>query len=369
MLKTLTSLLAALSLTPAAIAAVAYTSTHNVAAYQTTFGDSAFGFPTSYGNDQLPVTFTHANRPTSAVPYPGDSDDAPNPYWQVDFDRAYDLTDFVITDRAACCTPNRLNGSTITLFGENGLVVGTETINGIADGTFRSQFMFDNAGLGWSGVRSVRIDGASQYFQFAEFAAHSPSTISYPFNWAFNKPAALYEAGGDPVHRVEGHESRAVDGIPTTATTPVFRVGQENLGAFLEVDLLEEINVDHLFLTGVAGRTSDRLEDYNIRIFDGDRNQTFFHRHSGTTTTRERIDLIALHGDEGPAARWLRIENTNRGNLAAPQVAELEVYGFGGVAVPEPSAAALSALTVGMLAGRRRRGSCSASKASSARSK
>ncbi|MDG2124399.1 MAG: hypothetical protein P8J87_11905, partial [Verrucomicrobiales bacterium] len=95
-----------LFLTPgiaAAAVALAPAISTDVAQSKPTFGDVAFGAPTSRGNDGINGNdnngnWTHANYPTSAVPYPGGSGNAPNPYWEVDLQGSFDLTSIALTD-------------------------------------------------------------------------------------------------------------------------------------------------------------------------------------------------------------------------------------------------------------------------------
>src|SRR5688572_4547124 len=94
----------------------------DVADFKPTIGDVAFGFPTSNGNDNNIGNFTHAD---NTNPPPN------NPFWEVDLQGTFNLTQFVVTDRAGCCDPNRLNGSTVTLYGSGGSVIATQNIGGI----------------------------------------------------------------------------------------------------------------------------------------------------------------------------------------------------------------------------------------------
>ncbi len=126
----------------------------NVALNKPTFGDTAFGAPTSRGNDGIDGNadsgnWTHANYPTSAVPYPGEAVNAPNPYWEVDLQGSYNLTSFDVTDRVGCCGPvSRLDGSMVTLIGAGGSIVGTQALTGLVGGGDRSLgcLLFGSAG-------------------------------------------------------------------------------------------------------------------------------------------------------------------------------------------------------------------------------
>lgn len=344
------SLVAAGSLTTgAARAAIAYTtgSSLDVADGKPTFGDVAFGAPASRGNDGSIAAgnWTHADYPASGTPYPGQAGNAPNPYWEVDLLATYTLTHIVVTDRVDCCSPNRLNGATVTLFGAGGSVIGTAGISGIADGTYGSVFTFNNGGSGFSGVQRVRIDGVSQYFQFAEFDAFA---TSHPVNWALGTAVQFYSASGIALSSYPGFPSSNVtDGDFNTFTHPD---SPPHADSYAEIDLAQSIYVDSLTLAGrLDGCCPDRLFDYQIQFLDGAGTLIHTMSHTGGTMAAEKIDVIASYGGLGPHARFVRVVNTNDADYG-PQIGELQVFGV----IPEPSSVLLAALGCGAFLRRRR---------------
>jgi hypothetical protein len=327
----------------------------NVALNRPTSGDVAFGAPASRGNDGIDGfansgNWTHADYPSSGVPYPGGGAVAPNPFWEVDLEGAYDIDHFVVTDRVGCCDPSRLDGSTVTLFGSGNAIVGTATLNAAAGGG--DVITLNNGGTGWAGVQRVRIDGASggspiRYFQFSEFQAFSLQ--ANPVNWADGATAQFYDATGAPAPSwVPFPASNVIDGDIGTLSHPL---EQFAAGYYLDVDLGQEIYIDSLDLTGrTDGCCPDRLEDYTIEFLDRDGNLVHTMNQSGQTTTTENIDVIGSFGGNGPQAQTVRIINGS-GAQYGPQVAELQVYG---VAIPEPSGAVFSLAGMLFLIRRRR---------------
>jgi hypothetical protein len=310
----------------------------DVADFKPTAGDVAFGFPTSNGNDNNTGNFTHAD---NLNPPPN------NPFWEVDLQGTFNLINFGVTDRAGCCDPNRLNGSTVTLLGAGGSVIATQSIGGIPNGTFGSVFNFDNGGAGYSGVQRVRIDGSTQYFQFAEFDAIA--NLTTPVNWALGAAAQFYSAGGSPVQGWPGFPASFItDGIFTTFTHPDNPTPHG--GYYAEIDLGQSIFIDNITLTGrLDGCCPERLVGYDVQFFDAAHTLVHTINHPGGTTPTETIDVIGGFGGLGPQTRFLRVVNANGADYG-PQVGELQVFGV----IPEPSAAVLLALGACGLRRRRR---------------
>jgi hypothetical protein len=330
------------------------TSQVNVALNRPTFGDTAFGAPTSRGNDGIDGltdsnNWTHADFPSSAVPYPGGSTNAPNPYWEVDLEGTYDIDNFVVSDRVGCCDPSRLDGSTVTLFGAGNAVIGTVTLSGAAGGGTAPQ-SFNNGGLGYSGVQRVRIDGTNggapiQYFQFSEFQAFS--TVATPINWASGATAQFYDnTGATTAAWGTLPAGNVIDGNTGSVSHPA---DQLSAGYYLDVDLGQEILIDSLDITGRIGCCNDRLEDYTIEFLDANGAVVHSMVESGQTIATENIDVIGSFGGDGPLAQTVRIINTNGADYG-PQVAELQVFG----AIPEPSGAVFTLSGMFLLIRRRR---------------
>ena len=332
-------------------------SEQNVAFGKPTFGDTAFSAPTSRGNDGIDGfdnsgNWTHADYPTSATPYPGEATNAPNPYWEVDLQGSYQLDRFVVTDRVGCCTGSRLDGSIVTLYGAGGSVVGTQTLTAAAGGG--DVLSFDNAGLGFSGVERVRIDGSNggtpiQYFQFSEFEAFA--TIQTPINWALGGGVQYYDASGTPVGSWPSlPASNVTDGNPNSLSHP--NNPTPHAGFYVDVDLGQEILIDSLDLTGrLDGCCPDRLEGYTIEFRDASGALVHSMAHPGQTAATENIDVIGSYGGDGPLAQIVRVVNTS-GNDYGPQIGELEVYGV--TPVPEPSGALLAFIGSALVLRRRR---------------
>jgi hypothetical protein len=332
----------------------------DVANNKPTFGDTAFGAPTSRGNDGVDGNansgnWTHADYPTSATPYPGQGVNAPNPYWEVDLQGAYDLAHVVLTDRVGCCDPSRLDGSLITFFDAVGGVVATETVP--TDGiVFGQTFTFDNAGAGYGNVARVRVDGVNggspiQYFQFSEFDAFS--VLSVPINWAAGAAVGFYDAAGSAFGTWPGFPpSNLTDGSVATISHGADPL--PHAGYYWEIDLGQEVFVDNIGLTGRGFADAccpERLENYTIELFDNGSASTFSYTHSGITQFTDNIDVIGMTGGDGPVARFLRITNANGADYG-PQIGEVQVFG---VAVPEPTTPAFLALALAGFLRRRRR--------------
>lgn len=342
-----------------AFAAVAVAPVYtDVADGKPTFGDTAFGAPTSRGNDGVasPDNWTHADYPTSATPYPGEGANAPNPYWEVDLQGSHDLDNIVITDRIGCCDPSRLDGSIVTLFNGSGGIIGTEMIAGIA-GTTGSRLTFDNGGGGYTGVARVRIDGVNggapiQYFQFSEFDANVFEGATAPINFAAGAPVSLMDASGVPAATWPGFPAANItDGVLSSITHPQ---PQAATGFYFEIDLGQEILVDNFDITGRGFRDAccpERLEDWRVEFLDGDGMTTFSYDHTGQTVMTDNIDVIGMTGGFGPAAQFVRVINANGADYG-PQIGEFALYG---VPVPEPGVAGLAAMAACAAAWRRRR--------------
>ncbi|MGC6459300.1 MAG: discoidin domain-containing protein [Akkermansiaceae bacterium] len=239
----------------------------NVAEFKPTFGDSAFGAPTSRGNDGIDGTtntanWTHADFPTSAVPYPGEATPAPNPYWQVDLQGTFDLTRLELVDRVGCCDPQRLNSSTITLFDANGIAIGAPVaVDGlpVSNPAGTATLEFDNGGAGWTGVAAIRIDGdaANQYFQFSEFRAFSIQEVLS--NVALNAPVV----GSGPSYPGQGAE-RINDGLPNTHGHPG---DGPTLGFTYSIDFGEDYPLEEVSILNRAdGCCPERLSNYRVSL-------------------------------------------------------------------------------------------------------
>lgn len=138
----------------------------NVALNKPTSGDTAFGFPTSNGNDGIATNFTHANNTNSAPN---------NPFWQVDLEGVFELDLIELVDRNdGCCSPNRLEGSVLTLLDADLNVLFTsDPITGLtpSNSSIAPVFVLDEDVLAGLPVAYIRVDGYQQYFQFAELRA------------------------------------------------------------------------------------------------------------------------------------------------------------------------------------------------------
>ena len=246
----------------------------NVALFKPTAGDSAFGAPTARGNDGTDGAgdagnWTHADYPTSAVPYPGEFDLAPNPFWQVDLQGSFDLTRIEIVDRVGCCDPNRLNVSTITLFDDTMTQVGDPVL---VDDLFPASFAdeatltFDNNTLGWSNVAHIRVDGDefNQYFQFSEFRAFSDQQPGLP-NAALGREVTASAAtwGGQPPANI-------TDGDFNTQSHPL--ADFDTLGFTYTVDLDQTYNLETLLIYNrrQANCCPERLTNYRVSLHDDD---------------------------------------------------------------------------------------------------
>lgn len=141
----------------------------NIALGKPTTGDVAFGFPTSNGNDGNVNTFNHADN-TNSPPN--------NPFWQVDLQGIFDLTSIEIQDRIGCCSPNRLDGSIVTVFGADGVTAlyQSDPLTGLGGTTGQLVLL----PLDVSGAAFIRVDGFNQYFQFAELRAYGTPTMIIP---------------------------------------------------------------------------------------------------------------------------------------------------------------------------------------------
>jgi hypothetical protein len=321
----------------------------NIARFKPTFGDVAFGAPTSRGNDGIDGTtdagnWTHADYPGSAVPYPGEIDLAPNPYWQVDFGEAFDLTRLQLVDRVGCCDPQRLEGSTITLLDFEGEVVGTPImVTGLAPSNPAATAVldFDNEGAGWFGVSSVRIDGldTNQYFQFSEFRAFSlqPEPPDVGENAALGRPVVASGAtwGG------QGPEL-LTDGRLDNQSHPLAQFG--TLGFTYTVDLGMSFALEEIVLWNrIQGNCCpERLSNYRVSLHEDDGAGapgpavwSADIRTDGTNSGLGGDDRLT--GDLDAAGsftgQFIVVENLSDGEYN-PQIAELEAFTFD--EVPEP---------------------------------
>ncbi len=317
----------------------------DVAELKPTFGDTAFGAPSSRGNDGIDGTvntgnWTHANYPTSAVPYPGEAEVAPNPYWQVELGGNFDLTRIQLVDRVDCCDPHRLNGSTITLFDGLGAVVGDLivvdglTVNNPA-GT--AVLDFDNGGAGWAGVATIRIDGAptNQYFQFSEFRAFSMQPKP-PNNAALGAPVTSSDAtwGG------QGPEM-LTDGNLATQSHPLSDFG--TLGFTYSIDLGQSYNLEEIILFNrTDGCCPERLSNYRVSLhvddgsgLPGDVVWTTDVRTDGSNSGSSGRDQLTadLNADGTFAGRHITIENLSDAAYN-PQIAEVQALTLD--ELPEP---------------------------------
>ena len=321
----------------------------NVALNKPTFGDVAFGAPTARGNDGItgatqPGNWTHADYPTSATPYPGEVGNAPNAYWEVDLQGSFTIDQMIVSDRADCCTPNRLNGATITLFDAGGGIVGTESIAGLPDSNPGAATTADFSTT-YANVARVRIDSPQQFFQFSEFEAIA--NVAQPINWALGASAGYFNSVDAAVDSWGGLPATNItDGVPSSISHPL---DMNSAGYYAQVDLGQEVNIDNIALTGRIGCCPERLENYTIEFRDGLGGLVHTITHPGQTTTTETIDVIGSFGGNGPLAQFVRVINTNGDNYG-PQIGELEVFGY----VPEPSSSLLALAGLSLLFRRRR---------------
>ena len=317
----------------------------NVAEFKPTFGDVAFGAATSRGNDGVDGTvdttnWTHADYPTSAVPFPGEADPAPNPYWQVDLGAAFVLTRIQLVDRVGCCDPHRLNGSTITLFDSLGDVVGDPIlVDGLAPNNPAGTAVldYDNAGAGWGGVAAIRIDGAAtnQYFQFSEFRAFSMQPEP-PNNAALGATVTSSAAtwGG------QGPEN-ITDGNLATQSHPLADFG--TLGFTYSIDLGQIYNLEEIVLFNRTDACCpERLSNYRVSVHIDDGNGlpgdvvwTADVRTDGSNSGNNGRDQLTadLDADGTMAGRHLTIENLSDAPYN-PQIAEVQALTFDDI--PEP---------------------------------
>ncbi|MDB4438313.1 discoidin domain-containing protein [bacterium] len=317
----------------------------NVAELKPTFGDTAFGAPTSRGNDGIDGTidttnWTHADYPTSAAAYPGEVDVAPNPYWQVNLDGDFDLTRVQIVDRVDCCDPHRLNGSTITFFDGLGAPIGSPVlVDGLAlnNPADTAVLEFDNAGAGWAGVAAIRIDGVAtnQYFQFSEFRAFSMQPEP-PNNVALGAPVTSSAAtwGG------QGPEN-ITDGSLATQSHPLADFG--TLGFTYSIDLGQDYNLKEIVLINRAdGCCPERLSNYRVSLhiddgngLPGDVMWTADVRTDGSNSGSNGRDQLRAELDAGGSflGRHITIENLSDAAYN-PQIAEVQAFTFDDI--PDP---------------------------------
>lgn len=314
----------------------------NVAESKPTFGDTAFGAPTSRGNDGIdgianPMNWTHADFPASAVPYPDEVAPAPNPYWQVDLEGSFDLSRIELVDRVGCCDPSRINGSTITLFDVNGLVIGAPVaVDGLpaSNPAGTATVEFDNGGAGWTGVAAIRIDGAptNQYFQFSEFRAFSLQNV--PSNVALGAPVV---ASG-PTFPGQGPQN-VNDGSLATQSHPD---DGSTLGFTYSIDFGADYQLDEVIIYNrTGGCCPERLTNYRVSLHLDDGAGapgavvwTADLRTDGTNSGVDGRDIVTadLDPDGSFNGRHLVIENLSD-DPYNPQIAEVEALTFD--ALPE----------------------------------
>lgn len=288
----------------------------NVALNKPTDGDVFSSYPTSNGNDGNLTTFTHANN----------SNPAPNnPYWNVDLQGVFDIDRVELTDRISCCAPNRLNGSEIRFFDSSQTQIGAPVaISGLPDnnpaGT--ATLTFDNGGAGWQGVQYIRVDGYTQYFQFAELAAFADLPVDPNQNIAAGKPAISSGAtwNGFPPSFVN-------DGNSTTISHPLTDAG--TLGFYYQIDLESTFTLDRILVRNRDNCCPDRLSNYRVSVFESDGTTLAWSatvRSDGSNSGQGGVDTVrAINGTGIFIGRFIRIENLNAGGYA-PQIAEVEAY-------------------------------------------
>ena len=317
----------------------------NIAKGKATFGDVAFNAPTSRGVDGIdgtvdPGNWTHADYPNSAVPYPGEVDVAPNPYWEVDLGSAYDLTKIQLVDRVDCCDPHRLNGSTITLFDEAGSPIGSSIlVDGLATNNPAETAVmdFNNAGAGWTGVARIRIDGlaSNQYFQFSEFRAFSMQPAALP-----NAALGATVTTSGPTWPNQGAE-KITDGDLTTQSHPQAELG--TLGFTYSIDLGKEYQLEEILIHNRAdGCCPERLSNYRVSLHDDDGSGlpgalvwTADVRTDGSNSGSNGIDRLTpdLDADGVFKGRHIMVENLSD-DPYSPQIAELEALTLDEIPVP-----------------------------------
>jgi hypothetical protein len=294
----------------------------NVALNKPSDGDTAFNYPTANGNDGSVANFTHADN-TNGAPS--------NPYWRVNLQGVFDLTRIEIVDRTSCCDPNRLNGSEIRFFDDaQQQIGGVLTISGLPANNVAATatVTFNNAGAGWEGVSYVRIDGYTQYFQFAEFRAFAadppPGENS---NLALGKPVIASGAtwNGFPPTLI-------ADGNPSSFSHPLTNVGTQ--GFYYQIDLQSGSFLDRILVRNRNdGCCPERLSNYKVSLLadsggnPGAVNWSASVRTNGTNSGSGGIDT--LRGVDGAgtfSGRFVRVENLSTGGYS-PQIAEVEVYG------------------------------------------
>jgi hypothetical protein len=293
----------------------------NIALGKPTTGDVAFGYPTSNGNDGNVATFTHADNVSAP---PG------NPNWTVDFQGTFNLTRVEVVDRIGCCDPNRFNGSEIRILDSLGTQIGaTLTVNDLVPsspdeaGATRS---FNNGGAGWPGAASVRIDGYTQYFQFAEFRAFAlqPPT---PVN------VAIYGVATSSAPTWPGQAPQnLIDGNPGTVTHPQGAAG-ETLGFTYTVNLGSLYHFDRLEVVNRTACCPERLTNYRVRLHNASGNApgpavwTATLRTDGSNSGDGGVDSLVAGDDPAGtfAGQFITVENLSS-EAYNPQIAELRAF-------------------------------------------
>lgn len=319
--KTIASLFLAALLFPSAAGAQLVET--NVALGKPTTGDVAFGYPTSNGNDGNVGTFTHADNLNAP---PG------NPFWSVDLQGTFDLMRVEIVDRIGCCDPNRFNGSEIRILDSLGTQIGaTLTVNDLLPsspdeaGATRT---FDNGGAGWPGAASVRIDGYTQYFQFAEFRAialQPPTAVNVAVYGAATASAPTWPGLGP---------QNLIDGNALTVTHPQGAAG-ETLGFTYTVNLGTLYHFERLEILNRTACCPERLTNYRVRLHHdaggapGPAVWSADVRTDGSNSGDGGVDTLVAGDDPAGtfAGQFITVENLSS-EAYNPQIAELRAFSF-----------------------------------------
>ncbi len=300
----------------------------NVALNKPSTGDTAFGFPTSSGNDGFTSTFNHANN----VNPPPD-----NPFWAVDLQGPFDLLRIEIVDRNgdACCDPNRLNGAEFRVFDGLGTQIGdTVLLDGFLPNPpdeATATKVFDNNGAGWAGAASIRVDGYQQYFQFAELRAISlqPEGPAPPTNVAVS---GFARASSD---LWDGASANIlIDGNPGTFTHPLAQI--DTLGFTYTIDLFGSYHFEALEIVNRNNCCPERLSNYRVSLHEDDGSGqpgpplwTTDVRTDGSNSGQAGTDTLTADLDPAGdfAGRFITIENLNNFEYS-PQIAEVRALTF-----------------------------------------
>ncbi|MEX0586755.1 MAG: CotH kinase family protein, partial [Pirellulales bacterium] len=135
----------------------------NLALGKPTSGQTAFGFPPSFGVDGNTGNITHTEN-VGAV------------FWQVDLQSATDLGRIELVNRGDGCCPERLNGAVLSVLDVNQTPI--YTAEPFSDAGTGELFVFDNDSGGFLGARYIRVDHSNQYLSIAEVRAFGPQGYS-----------------------------------------------------------------------------------------------------------------------------------------------------------------------------------------------